>query len=123
VIDKDRASALIASRLHADLFLISTDTDYVYLDYKKPTQRPLRETHVAELEQYLNEGHFAPGSMGPKIESVLRFLRQGGKQAIIASAETLQQAVAGQAGTHMYPDTRTPEPEPGKLIAFPVGGR
>ena len=123
VIDKDRASALLASRLHADLFVISTDTDYVYLDYKKPTQRPLREARAAELEQYLKEDHFAPGSMRPKIESVLRFLSEGGKQAIIASAESLQQAVAGRAGTHMYPDQGTPDTEPGKLIAFPVGDR
>lgn len=122
VIDKDRASALLASRLHVDLFVISTDTDYVYLDYKKPTQRPLREVCAAELESYLAEGHFPPGSMGPKIESVLRFLREGGQQAIIASAETLQQAVSGESGTHMFPDKAKLEVGSGKLIAFPAGG-
>jgi carbamate kinase len=123
VIDKDRASALLASSLGLDLFVISTDTDYVYLDYKKPTQRPLREIGTAELQRYLTEGHFAPGSMGPKIESVLRFLREGGKKAIIASAENLEQAVTGEAGTHIFPDAATPEVDSGKLIAFPTGER
>jgi carbamate kinase len=75
VIDKDLASVLLALRLGADLFVISTDTDYVYLDYKKPTQRPLRQVSAAELEVYSKSGHFPPGNMGPKIESVLRFLR------------------------------------------------
>jgi len=123
VIDKDRASALLASGLRVDLFVISTDTDYVYLDYKKPTQTPLHEVKAADLQRYLEGGHFAPGSMGPKIESVLRFLRAGGKRAIIASAETLSEAVAGDAGTHVFPDRTISEIDSGKLIAFPVGGR
>jgi len=104
VIDKDRASALLASRLGADLFVISTDTDYVYLDYKKLTQRPLRHVDAAALEEYAKAGHFPPGNMGPKIESVLHFLRHGGEEAIITSCENLCQAVAGSAGTHIFPD-------------------
>ncbi len=104
VIDKDRISAWLASRLGVDLFVISTDTDYVYLDYKKPSQRPLRHVSAAELEEYAKAGHFPPGNMGPKIESVLRFLRNGGKEAIITSCENLCQAVVGFAGTHMFPD-------------------
>ena len=108
VIDKDRASALLASHLGADLFVISTDTDFVYLDYKKPTQRPLHEVCAGDLERYMAEGHFPPGSMGPKVQSVLRFLRDGGKQAIIASAENLQKAVAGHGGTHIYSDRSKP---------------
>jgi len=104
VIDKDRASALLASHLGADLFVISTDTDYVYLDYKKPTQRPLLRVEAAELEKYAAAGHFPPGNMGPKIESVLHFLRHGGKEAIITSCDNLCQAVGGSAGTHIFPD-------------------
>ncbi len=127
VIDKDRASALLASRLGVDLFVISTDTDYVYLDYKKPAQRPLCEVRASDLERYLAAGHFAPGSMGPKIESVLRFLSEGGKQAIIASAENLRIAVAGGAGTHIFPDQAQPEIESNAHInidiAIPAGGR
>jgi len=122
VIDKDRASALLASRLGVDLFVISTDTDYVYLDYKKPTQRPLREVSAAELEQYSKAGHFPPGNMGPKVESVLRFLREGGKRAIITSAENLCKAVDGLAGTHILPDHRGADKLTTQLEA-PVGGR
>src|SRR5579864_2216522 len=67
VIDKDLASALLASRLGADMFVISTDTNCVYLDYKKTTQRPLGQVRVAELEEYATASHFPPGNMGPKI--------------------------------------------------------
>jgi carbamate kinase len=101
VIDKDRASALLAASLGVDLFAISTDTDFVYLDYKKPTQRPLTYVTAAELEEYARAGHFPPGNMGPKVESVLRFLRQGGKEAVITSYQYLTRAVAGLAGTHI----------------------
>jgi len=123
VIDKDRASALLAARLGADLFVISTDTDFVYLDYKKPTQRPLETVGAGELARYMSEGHFLPGSMGPKVQSVLRFLRDGGKQAIIASAEHLREAVAGHTGTHMYPDDSLPKLETSTEAAHPAGGR
>ncbi len=127
VIDKDRASAWLASRLGVDLFVISTDTDYVYLDYKKPTQHPLRQVGATELDGYARVGHFPPGNMGPKIESVLRFLRGGGKQAIITSCENLCDAVAGSAGTHIFPDRDRAEIErnkdlANKEVAFPVGG-
>jgi carbamate kinase len=128
VIDKDRASAWLASRLGVDLFVISTDTDYVYLDYKKPAQRPLRSVGAAELEVYSNAGHFPPGNMGPKVESVLRFLRAGGKEAIITSCENLCQAVAGSAGTHIFPDRDGADTERSadlghKALELPVGGR
>ena len=66
VIDKDRASALLASRLGVELFVISTDTDYVYLDYKKPTQRPLRLVGSAELQEYADAGHFPPATWDRK---------------------------------------------------------
>jgi carbamate kinase len=123
VIDKDRASALLAAELEADLFVISTDTDYVYLDYKKPAQRALTATTAKELDQYLRAGQFPPGNMGPKIQSVLRFLGAGGKEAIITSYEYLTKAVAGTAGTHVLPDG---DPEVAKVVAhaeLPVGGR
>jgi carbamate kinase len=104
VIDKDRASALLSSELGVDLFIISTDTDRVYLDYKKPTQRALARTTVSELEEYYRAGQFPPGNMGPKIESALRFLRAGGKEVIITSYEYLGEAVGGNAGTHVVAD-------------------
>ncbi len=103
VIDKDRASALLALRLGADVFAILTDEDFVYLDYKRPTQRPLTRVTSAELEAYYRAGYFPPGNMGPKVESVLRFLRGGGSEAVITSYEHLREAVAGRAGTRIVP--------------------
>ena len=101
VIDKDRASALLASRLDVDLFLISTDTDYVYLNYKKPTQEPILLASPAALREYADAGHFPPGNMGPKVESVLRFVTREKREAIITSAENLCRAVAGFTGTRV----------------------
>ena len=123
VIDKDFASALLASRLGTDLFVISTDTDYVYLDYKKPTQRPLRKVTTSELHDYSEAGHFPPGNMGPKIEAVLRFLGNGGKEAIITSAENLWAAVVECEGTHVLNDPKTEGIKLNLELQFHVGGR
>jgi carbamate kinase len=123
VIDKDRASALLASRLGADLFVISTDTDYVYLDYKKPMQRPLKQVDPAELDKYFQAGHFPPGNMGPKVESVLRFLRNGGREAIVTSCENLGKAIAGTAGTHVLADEERMKIALDYRHELPVGGR
>lgn len=103
VIDKDRSSALLASRLQSDLFIISTDAERVCLNYRRPDQRPLGRVTAAELADYHAEGHFAPGSMGPKVESALRFLAQGGKEVIITSHQRLFEAVRGVEGTHIVP--------------------
>jgi carbamate kinase len=108
VIDKDRASALLASELGVDIFAISTDTDYVYLDYKKPTQRPLESVSADDLETYYRAGHFPPGNMGPKIESALRFLHGGGREVVITSYGHLCDAVAGKAGTRILPSGAGP---------------
>jgi carbamate kinase len=123
VIDKDRASALLASSLHVDVFAISTDTDHVYLDYKKATQRPLTHVTSAELKRHYAGGHFPPGNMGPKVESVLRFLESGGKQAVITSYEHLCEAIDGTAGTCIYPDVAALERAQAAHAAAPVGGR
>ena len=106
VIDKDRASALLATELGVEIFAISTDVDFVYLDYKKPLQQPLRSVTFSELEAHHQAGHFPAGSMGPKIESALRFLKGGGDQVVITSYEYLADAVAGRAGTHIVPDVQ-----------------
>ncbi len=122
VIDKDLASALLASQLGTDLFVISTDTDRVYLDYKKPTQSPLRTVADSELREYSRAGHFPPGNMGPKIEAVLRFLANGGKEAIITSAENLWVAVMEGAGTHMFHEKSTTEIKLNAELQFHTGG-
>ena len=123
VIDKDRASALLASRLGSDLFVISTDTDYVYLDYKKPTQKPLRAVTPRELQECADAGHFPPGNMGPKVESVLRFLKQGGREAIITSDVNLWRAVAGLAGTHVVQEQELMASDAHARFELPVGSR
>jgi carbamate kinase len=101
VIDKDRASALLASGLKTDLFMISTDADQVYLDFRKPTQRGLRQATAGEMAEYQRQGQFPPGSMGPKIEAAIRYLRNGGGKVIITSPEHLLDAIDGKAGTHI----------------------
>jgi len=108
VIDKDRASALLALHLGVELFVISTDTEYIYLNYARPGQRPLHRVTVGELEKYAKAGHFPPGNMGPKVESALRFLRGGGRECIVTSCKCLRQAVAGGTGTHIFPDHEDP---------------
>lgn len=123
VIDKDRASALLAAQLGVDLFVISTDTDFVYLDYKKPGQHALTSITASELEAHAREGHFPAGNMGPKVESVLRFLHGGGKEAIITSCENLGEAVAGRAGTHVLPDHEIVMSRLTAVIELPVRGR
>jgi carbamate kinase len=104
VIDKDRASALLATRLGLDVLAISTDEPCVYLDYKQSSQRPLSITVAQEMEAHYAAGHFPAGNMGPKVESALRFLRNGGKHAVITSYERLLDAFAGRAGTHIVAD-------------------
>ena len=101
VIDKDYASGLLAAGIQADLFLISTAVDKVALNYGQPGQRWLDEMTLAEAKQYLAEGHFAPGSMGPKIRASIEFLEQGGQEALITSPENIERALAGESGTRI----------------------
>ena len=103
VIDKDRSSSLLANGIDADIFIISTDADKVYLNYKKKDQKGLDLVHLDEIEEYYTQGHFPPGNMGPKIEAVMRYLRNGGKKAIITTFEYLEDALAGNAGTTILP--------------------
>ena len=103
VIDKDRASAVLAREISADLLIFLTAVDYVYLDYGKPGQRPLTALNCTEARKYLQDGHFAPGSMGPKMESALDFLSRGGKRVLITEPESLADALAGRTGTHILP--------------------
>jgi len=103
VIDKDRSSALLAKDLDVDLFLISTDTDRVYLNFKSPDRQGIVKATASEMEKWMAEGHFAPGSMAPKVESVIRYLKNGGKQAIITSYQYLEDALQGKAGTLIVP--------------------
>jgi carbamate kinase len=102
VIDKDRASAVLAREIAADLLIFLTAVDYVYLDYTTAGRRPLPELSRAEAKQYLQEGQFAPGSMGPKIEAALDFLAGGGRRVLITQPESLAAALQGRTGTQIF---------------------
>lgn len=104
VIDKDRATSLLASQIEADLLVFVTSVNEVYLDFGKETQKKLESMTISEAEKYLSEGHFAEGSMKPKVESVLDFVKSGGKKAIICSIENVQDAINGKAGTIIRPE-------------------
>ena len=104
VIDKDHTSAILASQLHADLMVISTDVERVCLNFKKTSQRMLYRMTVSDCRRYLDEGQFPPGSMGPKIHAAMVFVARGGTEAIITNHEHLLDAVHGRGGTHIVPD-------------------
>jgi carbamate kinase len=103
VIDKDFASGLLAKLIEADLLLISTAVEKVALNFNKPDQTWLDEMTVAEAEQYIEEGHFAPGSMLPKIQAVVKFLKEGGKKALITDPPNIERALKGETGTWIVP--------------------
>lgn len=101
VIDKDFASALLANRIGAELFIVSTAVEKVALNYGTPEQEWIDEMSLEEAKKYLAEGkHFAKGSMAPKIQAIVNFLEGGGKWAIVTNPENLERALAGETGTH-----------------------
>ncbi len=99
VIDKDRAGSVLAKEVDAEIFLILTDVDCVKLDYGKPEERPIVRMTIAEAWKYSEEGHFFPGSMGPKVEACIRFVEDGGERAIITSLTKAVDALKGEVGT------------------------
>jgi carbamate kinase len=105
VIDKDRASSLLASELKADLFLISTAVDKVAINYNKPEQKWLDKMTLSEAKKLYSEGHFLSGSMGPKIEAIIAFLEANphGK-ALVTRPQSIVEALDGKTGTWIVPD-------------------
>jgi carbamate kinase len=103
VIDKDRASSLLAQLLRADLFIISTGVEKVALNFNKPDQRWLDQMTLQEAQRYLTEGHFGVGSMLPKIEAAVEFVKMGGPAAIITDPPNLVRALRGETGTRIVP--------------------
>ncbi|MDP9362364.1 MAG: carbamate kinase [Acidobacteriota bacterium] len=99
VIDKDFASSLLASELHAEIYVVLTGVGKVAIDFEKPAQRTVDRLTVAEAQRYLAEGQFPAGSMGPKIEAAIQFVTRGGKQVLITDVEHLRDALAGREGT------------------------
>lgn len=103
VIDKDFASALLAGEIDADLLLISTAVEKVALNFNTPDVKWLDKMTVAEAKQYIEEGHFAPGSMKPKIEACIKFIENGGEKALITDPPNIPRALAGETGTWIVP--------------------
>jgi len=102
VIDKDLTAALLARLLEVDLLMILADVDGVFLNYGGPKQKLVNELRVQEAREYLAEGQFPAGSMGPKVEAAVRFIEAGGKRAVIGSLERVEDTLAGEAGTNFY---------------------
>jgi len=104
VIDKDFASAFLANEINADMLLISTAVEKVSLNFGKPDQVDLDQMTVEEAKAYLDEGtHFAKGSMEPKIRAIVKFLEQGGKEALVTNPENIGRALKGETGTRIIP--------------------
>lgn len=101
VIDKDMSSALLASELGIRTMIISTEVDFVYLNYRKTGQKQVREMTTKEATRYLQEGEFAAGSMSPKIEAAIEFIDRGGEQVVITSPSHLVESMRDSFGTHI----------------------
>ena len=100
VVDKDRAGALLARELEADLFIMATDANAIYLDWGKPTQRAIRRVHPDELAKF----DFATGSMGPKVEAAIEFARKTGRTAAVGALADVERIARGEAGTLVTPE-------------------
>jgi carbamate kinase len=104
VIDKDLASAKLAEQVNADILLIATDVEKVALNYGRVDYKYLDKVSISQAKEFMKQGHFPPGSMGPKVQAAINFLEAGGMRAIITSIEKIKDALLGKAGTHFYID-------------------
>jgi carbamate kinase len=104
VIDKDLGAALLAATVDAEVLVIATDVPHAVLHYEQPDAEPLGRVTVSQMRAHLGEGHFASGSMGPKVEAACRFVEQGGRLAAITELDQILDAVAGETGTVVVPD-------------------
>ena len=104
VVDKDFASSLLALKIGVTKIIDLTGVDYVKLNFASPQQADLKTMTVSEAKRHLADGHFLPGSMGPKIEAAIDFLEHGGREVIITLPELAFEAFLGSAGTHIFPD-------------------
>ncbi|NSW51450.1 MAG: carbamate kinase [Anaerolineae bacterium] len=103
VIDKDFGSSLLATEINADMFIISTAVEQVYINFNKPDQQAISKMTVAEAKQHIADGHFAKGSMLPKVEAIIKFLENGGKSALITDPANISRALRGETGTLVVP--------------------
>ncbi|MHA1135032.1 MAG: carbamate kinase [Candidatus Thorarchaeota archaeon] len=101
VIDKDRASSLLATGLDADALIISTAVEKAYLNFGKDNEEPIDKMDHIQAQRYCDEGHFTPGSMLPKVEACIEFIKNGGEMAIITDPPNISRALAGETGTRI----------------------
>ena len=101
VVDKDLASERLAEEIHADLLMILTNVEKVYLDFNTEKQRPIEKATLKQIKEYYEQGQFPAGSMGPKILAAIRFLEYGGKKVIISDVDHGWDALQGKTGTHI----------------------
>jgi carbamate kinase len=104
VIDKDLGAALLAQTVDADVLVVATDVPNAVLRFGTPDAEPLGRVDVRRMRALAAEGHFASGSMGPKVEAACRFVEQGGSRAVITNLANILDAVAGETGTVVVPD-------------------
>lgn len=109
VIDKDLASAKLAEEVGVDIVIIATDVQGVALNYGNKDQKFLRSVTLEQAERYIKEGHFPSGSMKPKMEAAMQFVRKSGKRAVITSLDNIEQAIAGKSGTEVFQNDSKPE--------------
>ena len=105
VIDKDLAGERLAEVVNADTFLILTDVEKAKLNFSQPNEQEVGAITLSEAKEYLAEGHFLAGSMGPKVKACIRFLEWGGKKAVITSLDKAVDALEGRTGTRIVPDS------------------
>ena len=108
VIDKDRASALLAASLDIPLLVLSTGVERVAVHFRQPDERWVDQMAVDEARGYLEAGEFPKGSMGPKVEAAIRFLERGGQEVLITTPAALERAIGGETGTRIVPDPVQP---------------
>lgn len=104
VIDKDKTSALLASEVGIEQLVILTEVDYAFLNFKSAQPQPIKKIHVSKMESYLEQGEFMEGSMKPKVEAAIDFVKKGGQKAIIANLYDLLPAMEEITGTHIFGD-------------------
>jgi len=101
VIDKDLASSVLAQELNADIFVIASDVQGAGINWGKDDQKMLRKTPLAEMQEYVSQGQFPAGSMGPKVDAVMQFTAATGNRGVICHLEDIEKAIAGEAGTEI----------------------
>ena len=119
VIDKDRASALLAQQMNVDQFIITTDIDAVYLDFGSDNEKKIKTISVEHAQQFLDDGEFPEGSMGPKVQAAIRFAQKTGRPALIGALDQMEAMIMGKSGTKIGRDLETTfyssrtKPDPG----------